>query len=252
MGADQVPDVVVRVAAERGLGGPRPAPRPSGPGDVTLSVLASLVICGVAAVLVVAGWWFWFGCAVCAALGVAAGAFWDWRAARDPGRSRIFLFEHGLVRVRQDVVTVFGWDDVEYVERAHYSPSGQGGGSWSYSYRMRPRGGDVPSELELPGSSAGVAAGTAEAASRRARETIGAGGEVRFGPFRVGPEGLATEERSLLWHEIDRAVRTPQFVQVHERGRRRILMSAPIGTVPDARALVEVVNERARIAFRPE
>jgi hypothetical protein len=29
-------------------------------------------------------------------------------------------------------------------------------------------------------------------------------------------------------------------------------MSAPIGTVPDARALVEVVNERARIAFRPE
>jgi hypothetical protein len=255
MSGDQVPDVpgvVARAAEEHGLGAVRP-PEPGSrwSGSTTHLVVLSAVV-AVAIGLALAGQWFWFGGAAFVGVALLAGAFSDWRSERSPDRVGVHGFDGGVVWVRREVVRAFRWDEIEYVERAFYSPGAQGGGSWSYRYRIRPRGGDVSSELELPERSAVVASGTARVALERAHASLAAGRPVRFGPVTVGPEGLSTADRSLLWHEVDRVVLKPQFVEVRQRSRPRIWRSVPIGEVPDARALAEVADELARIAFRPE
>jgi len=161
--------------------------------------------------------------------------------------SRLYEFDGGLVLSQPDEIVAFAWEDIEYVERALPPPGPHDGGPYAYSYRIRPRGGDFTTEIELPnGSNDQVAASIAAAALGRARELLAAGETVAFGRISVGPDGLTAGDRSLLWSEVGRVVRTSEFVRVYRRGRLQIWASAPIGDVPDARALVSLALERAR------
>lgn len=255
MSGDQVPDLpgaVASAAEEHGLGAARPSAPASRMTGSMVHVLTLVAMAAVAVALALAGQWFWFGGTVFVGLALLSGAFFEWRSERSPDRVSVHEFERGVVWVRRDFARAFRWDEIEYVERASYSSGAQGSGSWSYWYRIRPRGGDVSSEMELPERNPVVAAGTARVTLERAQGSLAEGRPVRFGPVTVGPEGLVTADRSLLWHEVDRVTLKPQYVEVRQRGRRRAALTVPIGELPDARAFVEIADEWARVAFRPD
>jgi hypothetical protein len=194
--------------------------------------------------------WFWAAAfAISAAL---VGTVLELLSRRLSPKTGVYEFDGGLVLTQQAETVTFAWDEIEYVERAQAHRAAQSTGYYTYSYRVRPRGGDIGTEVELPTNNDRVAARTAAITIDRARERRARGETVSFGPISVGPDRLAAGDRSIAWSEVDRVVRTGESVRVLRRGGRRIWAAVPIGDVPDAQALLSLAGESSAAGRRED
>jgi hypothetical protein len=67
----------------------------------------------------------------------------------------------------------------------------------------------------------------------KAISQFNAGQSITFGPFTVGPTGIAESDDSVAWDEVENVQTQSGFVSVTKAGRRRAWKEVPQPQVPN-------------------
>ncbi|GAA1571702.1 hypothetical protein GCM10009678_62970 [Actinomadura kijaniata] len=173
-----------------------------------------------------------------------------WILARGALRGRdtvVRLHEGGLTVTGSGLRGAYLWDELTEVTVSGVRRSHRARTRWrcvltAVDGRTLTLGDGLPDVGDLAGT---VVAEVARRLVPRVLGVVGSGGTVRFGPFAVGPDGVAKDGRRLPWPAVREVVVGNGLVVVRSHDGTGDLV-AMAGETPNAVVLAEVCHRRAR------